>query len=59
MNEANLEKMSRKIMKKSKTSDYIVIYREMKQNCSRAKDRCLNEKFAENKRLENIDSQGN
>ena len=57
MNEDILQKMNRRRLMKNKTSDYKALDKEIKEDCSRARDRWLNEQCAEVERLEKIDSQ--
>ena len=56
MNEAILEKMVQRRLKKNVPVEYRRIDREIREDCSRARDRWLNEKCMEIERLENIDS---
>ena len=55
MNEGILEKMEQRRLKKNSPQEYRRIDREIKEDCSRAKDRWLNEQCIEIERLENID----
>ena len=57
MSEAILEKMNRRRLKKNKTPEYKALDKEIREDCSIAKDRWLNEQCTEVERLEKIDTQ--
>ena len=54
MNENILEKMNRRRLLKNKTAEYKRIDKEIREDCTRAKDRWLNEQCAEVERLETV-----